>query len=92
MELFVQVILKFRMLFESKYAGEFYVLFWDVNTGISNAVLTRLRQEHVNIILVSQILGDLQSKDLRKKYTILGDGHPNYLANKLIAAYLPGKL
>jgi len=48
------------MLFESKYAGEFYVLFWDVNTGISNAVLTRLRQEHVNIILVSQILGGLE--------------------------------
>ncbi len=87
-ELFLKVISKSKKIFESKYHGQFYVLYWDAKNNIDRMVLEKLKKEDVNIFLTSQILGITDIREFYEKYAIIGDGHPNNLAYERIAEYL----
>ncbi len=84
--LFVKVIEKAKNLFVAKYHGHFIVLLWKLPSDRDfDSVLSQLQKCHIDVITTKEIL---KVDDPQKKYLIDHDGHPNKLANTLIAEYL----
>lgn len=89
-KLFVQIIKKSKEIFENKYKGEFYMVYWDIDEPDTQEIILRLKNEGIKIFTVSQIFGEnniLEQKYFRK-LIIKGDGHPYKLTHKRIARYL----
>lgn len=77
-------------IFEARYDGEFYCLLWKVvyeeREGLYEKLLKGLTDRGIEVIEIDNILPDYAENPL--KYVIENDGHPNALANKMIAEYL----
>ena len=69
--------------------AEFHVLWWDQGDVDNKAVSDGLRQRGITVHLMSDILPNYQPDDPNEIYRLHErDGHPNALANELIARYV----
>ena len=103
-ELYLDIMNKSRNIIEHRYPGsEFHVIYWDKfenrypfnkniahikwENYIENKLLEGFRTKNIRVHLVSKILPGYEQNALT--YAISPyEGHPNYLANRLMADYL----
>ena len=84
-KLFVAIVKRSKEIFEHKYGGKFYVIYWDWVDRDDQVTIEDLRREGIQVIPVSNILKGYREHD--EKYS-LKEGHPNPLAYQTIAQYL----
>ena len=87
--LLVAMIQKSADIFESRYHGKFYCLFWEEKwseVGLYEKILKRLKDKHINVIEMEEIIpGYTEHYD---PYILYKDEHPNSKAHQKIAEYL----
>jgi hypothetical protein len=89
-DLYLGIVDEARDLVHSRYpCAEFHVLLWDEDDVDNRAIRDGLRQMGIDVHLMSEILPNYQIDDLNQAYLLhASDGHPNALANDLIAEYV----
>jgi lysophospholipase L1-like esterase len=88
-DLYIAMVKKASTLFTDRYSAPFYCLLWNEPTsepGLYEELLHRLNEKEIPVIEVSDILPGYQENPW--KYLLYKDGHPNALANQLIAEHL----
>ena len=87
--LFIEMIKRSKKIFEDKYNGEFYVVYWDTYSDPdTKKIMSKLEKEQIGFFYASKIFGVNNMENYLEKYAIAGEGHPNKLAYELIAKYL----
>jgi hypothetical protein len=85
--LYVALVKRAGELSRQKYGAKFIVIFWDLHDeALNQEVLTAFDKTGVSYVLASAVLPGFAQDEY--KYRIVGDGHPNALADHLIAQYL----
>lgn len=88
-DLFIAMVEKASVIFSNRYNAPFYCLLWKEQTsqpGLYEILLQRLNEKRITVIEVNHILPGYQENP--GKYLFYKDGHPNALANRLIAEHL----
>ncbi len=87
--LYAALVRRAGRIAQKKYGAKFIVVFWDdPGSSLSAEVMAEFDKAGIAYIRVSSMLpGFLQGDSL---YRLPDDGHPNALANHLIAQYLAG--
>ena len=84
-KLFIEIVKRSKEIFESKYGGKFYVIYWDWGDWDDQVTIEALRRERIQVIPVSNIL-EKYKKNIEKYH--LEEGHPNKFAYQILAQYL----
>jgi|GEM_PF-1260611 hypothetical protein len=90
-ELLVRVVEKSANILSKNYGAKFYTIIWD-NSDKEDVdyIKTRFDQIGIKYFLVSEIIKDLDSS--KKEKYFLDDGHPNGVADKMIAEFISNKV
>jgi hypothetical protein len=83
--LYIKIIERSKQLFEEKYNGQFYVLFWPQSTDDCCQLLQELKSRQIKIITTSEIF--FSYNEPSGKY-YLADSHPSPMAHARIADYI----
>lgn len=93
-DLMLKMIEHSAKIFEERYDGKFYCLLWkavyEEREGLYEKLLKGLTDKGIEVIEIENIIPEYAHNPF--KYMIENDGHPNGLANKMIAEYLFGVL
>jgi hypothetical protein len=89
-DLYLEIIDESRRFVRSNYpCAELHVLLWDEDDIDNRAVRDGLRQDGIDVHLMSDILPNYEVGDLNEAYRLHAtDNHPNALANELIAGHV----
>lgn len=89
-DLYIEIVHESRQIVRSKYpCAKLHVLWWDEDDIDNRAVSDGLKQDGVDVHLISDILPNYEVDDLNETYRLHEtDNHPNALANELIAEYV----
>jgi hypothetical protein len=85
-DLFVAIVLRSKEIFERRYKGDFYVIFWGEENKDYLQVVDRLEKAGIKVFEVHRIFPDIRTAE--GKYKIRGDEHPNGMTHAMIARYL----
>jgi len=86
--LFIEMVSASRRIMETRYPeSEFHVIIWN---NKESELSKKLEQKGMRVHYIRNILIDYPEK--RSKYMFKHDGHPNSLANKMIAEYVVNKI
>ncbi len=90
-ELLVKVVEKSANILSKNYGAKFYTIIWDDSDKEEvDYIKTRFDQIGIKYFLVSEIIKDLDGS--KKEKYFLDDGHPNVLANEMIAKFISEKV
>jgi hypothetical protein len=86
-ELFASIVAQSATLFENRYGGKFFVIYWDDQKTEKETIrIAKLRKHGLRVIPISNVLPHFSRN--QKNYLIHKDLHPNALAHKLIGDFL----
>jgi hypothetical protein len=86
-DLFASIVAQSAALFENRYGGKFFVIYWDDQRNAIEAIrLANLRKRGLRVIPMSKVLPNFRRE--RKKYLIHKDLHPNALTHRLLGDFL----
>jgi len=86
--LFAEIVNTSSQIIETRYPGsEFHMILW---ANKKDELSKKLEKKGIRVHYISDILTDYPEK--QAKYLIKNDGHPNSLANKIIAEYVVNKI
>ena len=88
-ELMARIIKKSATIFEERYGGDFFVLFWKeelLKEESYQRLLEEMKELNLSVIEVENILPNYYPKS--PTYFIPYDGHPNAYTHDLISEYL----
>lgn len=88
-DLYIAMVEKASALFTDRYDAPFYCLIWEEpysQPDLYKLLLQRLNEKNITVIEVNHILPSFLKNP--EKYLFYRDGHPNALANRLIAEHL----
>jgi len=82
--LYIKIIERSKQLFEEKYGGQFYVLFWPQSNDDCTQLIKELKSRQIKVITTPEIF--FRYNEPSGDY-FLADSHPNPMAHERIAEY-----